>query len=609
MDIHLDLSGLFVIATPETPTTDDELASTLVDQGVEVDIRPHLGVCFPARSLPLLSSLPYDVRLFPSPLIRPLLDLALHPSDDGLPATLTTSDQGLALSWSSAGQDFSPVLATAAAAALIALEIPFVATSAAWDRLDSAVRLPQVIGRAEVNLDGFLEISTSRPQLVESSPLPGLFRLDPTHFGLPLSAASDLLAQPGFIMDLLPPAPTIRLPKSPIPLSPHAQEDLHELVTALLRYQARAICWESGLGRRIAALAAVEALDAWPATIITSPAHLFVWQRHLDLIDRTYSLTDDQSDVQLFTYYSLGASRTSPNTPTLIFDELTGPDAVSYYPRLRAFGALRDCVRIAIESDWPEDPSQAIPAMEILRPAEFRSDLSIIDRYPPDSTQRAVDHIESYLSRRSLASTNPIHTFRSSSTKVVELSPAQVDAIEDAALRATTLSPSTALSQLLELTTAGPSHALSPKLSAAASLTKELAAEGKSVAVITRSTRAASLLRSLLRPLQVTQCSPTSQLRPDPEAISVVRFDSTLPDLTMLDHVIVLDYPFSLAALESAIAPARDPGPDVTVIHARLSLDDALVEFASLRAANAAVADHLAPPTPLEIAELLTPRL
>jgi hypothetical protein len=88
----------------------------------------------------------------------------------------------------------------------------------------------------------------------------------------------------------------------------------------------------------------------------------------------------------------------------------------------------------------------------------------------------------------------------------------------------------------------------------------------------------------------------------------LVRFDRELPDLRWFDEVIVVDYPWSFAALDAAVgAPTSDHGPlQVTCLHLTGSVDDRLAVLAARRRELGAVIDHSQPPSPDEIGYLLS---
>jgi hypothetical protein len=601
MTLRLDLSGLWVIATPEPPVSDDDAAAVLTDRGVPFKILPQLGICVQVRHLGMLTSLPFGVTLAPREELRPLVALVKDPPS--APATLTVGRTDLVLEYESSKKSYREDLTKAQAAAFVALEIPFVATSAAWDRLDSLVRLPAVIARASLNLDGYLEITATRPQLVEASPLSGLFRIDPSRFGLPLAAAEQLGEQAGFVLEPLPAPPTLDLTKPSIELSEHATQDLEQLTSSLAHYGARVICWESGLGRRIVALAALEQLDAWPALICTPPSGLWAWQRNLDLLERSYALGPSAADVELSTYTQLSSARSTPSVVSIIFDSPDSLAAQEARPALRRLASRRDALRIALETSWPEDVDEQVAIMELLRPGEFRSDVPVRLRYPPDSMERAHEHIEYYLQRRSHTDDDSApYPFRRSSTRVVELTADQEIALDEAADRLAYASPSTALSEMFEIVTAGPPHAISPKVTTAVAVASTLTG---SVAIVTRSKRAGLLIKGLLR--TVTSVEPAGHVPTSPTGIVVIRVDHVWPGLHHFDHVLVLDYPYSLATLDAAVGPAASPGPSTTVFHANGSIDDRMVVLATRRALASGVVDATAPPSLEDIAFLFDP--
>lgn len=610
MSWHLDLSGLFVIVYASRPTVDEEVIDALSDLGVSVEVRGPLGICFPVARLRALSALRHDIEVACTPEMQALWHLVRYPASPNMPATVVRfDDERLLLEWENAGQSYAEYLHVEQVLALLAAEIPFVATAEAWALIDASTRSGTVVGRVALNVDGFLEISTARPQIVESLPLPGLFRIDATHFGLPLASSTSIDLAPGLLSAPLPPLELPPPPASSLELSGHHRADLEDIAVALCAYQSRVINWESGLGRRVFALAALDRIDAWPALIITPAAQLWAWQRHLDLIGRTYSLLHDQADAQLVTYAQLRRRRNIAPTPAIIFDQLTGNEAQSVRPALLRTTSLRDTIRIAVENTWPEELEAQIAALEILRPREFDSSVPISVRYPPNAKTRAEEHVGFYLAtRRHADSDTDPRPFRRSTTRVVYLSSEHHQAIARASSQLIGAAAPEALAQLLDVVTAGPRSLLSPKVTAAAHLARTEAASGRSCAVLTRSKSAATLLRQLARPTPVTTQSSAQEAHAVRGTITIITFSLTWPDLRDFDHVIVLDYPWSLATIEEAVGPASAPGTDlVTVIHAPNTYDDALAVFASLRRESADFKDSLAPPSIDEIAYLLTP--
>ena len=609
---YIDLSGMTLLITPDLPASDDDAAAALVDLGGTPEIRPHLGVCLPVSQAGILRRLPSHITVRTAPDATALWLATRFPASPNCPATVVRTRQDtLLLEWDYESTPMDATIGSDAILAFLAAEIPFVATPDSWVLIDTATRTPQVTGRVSLNLDGFLEVVSARPQLIEAVPLPGLFRLNAVRFGLPLAARDALTAQTGLVVD---PLPSLDVPPPPsstaLELSGHHLADLEDLATALCAYQAQVICWESGLGRRVFALAALDRLDAWPAIIVTAPAYLWAWQRHLDLIGRSYSMNHSDADVHLVTYHDLSLRRSLPAAPAMIFDHLSSDEATAALPALRRLAGHRDTLRIAVESAWPEDAAEQVAVMEILRPGEFRTDVPVAERYPPDSYVRAQEHVNFYLSVRNLGddNTDP-RPFRRSATRVVQGTQAQAIEIDHLIERSAGVAAHVVLMELLDVVTCGPSHQMSPKLAAAAQIASSEARCGHAVAVVTRSARAMTLLRQLLRPLPVTVVGPDTTAEPQGGAVHLVRFERTLPDLSGFDHVVVIDYPWSLASLDRSVGPASAAGAGtVTMVHAAGTSDDRLAVLASQRRERAAAMDDTAPPTLEEIAYLIAPR-
>lgn len=617
--MRLSLSGAHILVETD-PGQLNEAWSYLSAVGATPTVGDVGTLTFPAASLPALAELPEQVHLVPEERLRTLLMLVTHPSADGKPAELTcVMDGSLWLSWFDGNLEHSEPFPPQAAVALLTAELPFVATAEAFDALRTACQLPLLVGRARVNLDGFVEISTSKPQMVESAPLPGLFRLDETHYGVGLPFLSAVHAAPGFVWEGQPPAlergPS-ELPPMPMPLSRHAAADLRDLVDNLAAYRAQAIVWSSGLGRRVFALAAVEALDAWPLLIVCPPAAVWGWQRHLDMFGKSSSLTHFDADAHLMTYHDLERRRHLYSFQTVIFDDLT--DTATARPgaraALRRLDGLMDAYRISVSSTWPKNPATAVEVMSVLRPGEFRPDLPVAQRYPANADTRLVEHVSGYISSRTHVDPGRDDTtFRRSSVVSLTPSPAQVQALADARTRHQGGSAPALLAETMEILSAGPPLALSPKVPAAiARVLGAVQNSGRRVAVLTRHTRTATLVKAAVRATTAVTVEASAAIENGvPQArLVIVRFDRELPDLRWFDEVIVVDYPWSTALLDAAVGSAADnDGPlQVTFLHLAGTLDDRLAMLAARRREIGSAIDQTRPPSVEEMTYLLAPR-
>lgn len=618
LTMHLMLSGVHVLVETDG-SLENEAWSYLSEAGAEPVIEAGRGLSFPAARLTALSALPSQVHITPSPELATLVHLVENPSADEKPAELSVGTDGaLWLSWWDGASTWTEALHHSATAALMTAELPFVASHDAFETLRRTCQLPLLAGRAKVNLDGFVEITTSRPQLVESAPLPGLFRVDDTHYGLALPHAHAVDSATGFIWEgskpLLERGPG-DLPALPMPLSSHAAADLRDLVDHLAAYRAQAVVWDSGLGRRVFALAAVEALDAWPLLIVCTPAATWAWQRHLEMFGRSASLSHFDADAHIVTYRDLVARKDLGGPQAVIFDDLASPQAVSPQERaaLRRLDGLVDAYRIGLSSAWPHEPVDVLSTMAVLRPGEFNPHSPVPERYPPNAADRFAEHVAAYTSRRSANDPGRDDTlFRRSSVRVLQPTEVQRNALRDAATRHAGGSQHALLADSLEILSAGPQLALSPKIPAAVAAAAKALDAGRRVAILTRHRRTATLVRATLRATDavVLEASAAIESGVPQTRLAIIRYDRELPDVRWFDEVIVIDYPWSTALLEAAVGPASDEsGPlKVSFVHLAGTLDDRLAMLAARRRELGSVIDQSAVPSDAEITYLFEPR-
>lgn len=611
--LSLTLAGLIVLVEPDDGNYD--LASEyLTAAGIPASIDPGKGLHFMVKSLTSMKNLPSHVDVRGDELLTPLIELVKNPSADGLPATLMLDENdSLRLAWFDGNSNHEEMFLPNASAALLSTEISFVATSETWDALKSYCRLPLIAGRARMNLDGYIEIATTKPQLVEMSPLPALFRIDETHFGLPFAYAKALDSDHSFIWEGHKPS-TDSAPETlasvPLTLSGHSEADLLDVVTKLAAQRATVLSWESGLGRRVFSLAAIESLDAFPLLIVASPSAVWAWQRHLDLFGRTYALTHDRADVHIITYRDLVNRPLLASPAAVIFDGLSAALAESpdILPAIHRLDGVQDAYRIACDSDFPDNLEEAIDCMSILRPGEFRSDISVMQRYPVHTEKRAREHIDAYVSRRTSSEARPtVGDFKRSSVISLETTETQAIAFEQAMSRAR--DPEDVLVELLAISSAGPPHSTSPKVIKAAARARKAHQEGRPIALLTRHSRTAQLLKSMLRPLPVTLSEEESVVS-EPSAITVVRFDIEIPKLNAFQEVVVIDYPWSTQSLERSVGSAAENGAPqhVVCLHLEGSVDDRLAMLAARRRERASVSDGSSAPSREELMYLLAPR-
>jgi hypothetical protein len=602
----LTLSGIQVMAVPRDDDTDLAVAY-LTAAGATVQLDEIRGPLFPVRELPRLLRLPGQVDVTATHPVDVLWELVKTPPVGDAPVTVTIEDrETLNLSWPAHGDvEFNEAFPLSAAAALMALETPLVAQPDAWDAFIQATSLPVVLARARVNLDGFVELTSPVPHQLEVAPIPALFRVDDTHFGLPLAYADRLDGLPGVVWEHRPPsydrAPR-QVPDLPFELSPHGLEDLRGLVAGLASTRGQAVVWDHGLGRRIFCLAAVEMLQAFPLLVVTSPSSMWAWLRHLELVGRSATLSHDRGDVHILTYRDLAARPRLASPASVIFDDLDvvqrqTPELLKSLHRL---DGLVDAYRIAASVSFPTDLDDIVGYMSVLRPVEFRSDVPALLRYPVNAEQRLTEHVECYRSRR-VAGSTPQPRFRRSSTEVLEAPQSTLDALE--AARRDHRSAPHLLAELLGIVSAGPSHAIGPKVVRAAEILSDARRADRRAAVVTRHDQTARVLAGLLRPLKpevVRSATPSGE-------VAIIHAEKSLPDLRSYAVVVFVDYPVNLGMIDDAVGRASDPsGPEeVIMLHLAGTIDDRLALLSALRQERASVSDPNEPLNDADISYLL----
>lgn len=609
VDVGLVLAGWTVLCDIDADS-EDQWGKALLQVGVSLQHDDVRGITFPVHQLPLLADLPEQIRVSGDESLHPLLQLLRDPPPDTAPALLTVVGGEFTLSWRSrSGTAHEYDLRTSVATRLPVLGVTFLASSGAWARLAEEGVHTGVIATARLTHEGYVELSTAVPQLVESAPLPGLFRLDATHFGVAACYAGALQTIPGFAWsgprdhyDDMPLAPL------PFDVSAHTHADLSDLTQRLRVSGSVLLAWESGLGRRIAALAAVRSLDALPALVVCPDHAVWLWQRHADIAGCSVSLVHDDADMRIVTFDDLVRGAALPSAAAVIVD---GVDRITAsHPQVGAalhhLDGLTGIYRLGLAAQWPQEPSRQVAMLETIRPGEFTTAMSLDERYPVDARRRLGEHADAYVLRRTREDVADLPGFARS--RVIDLEqPEEMErAATDAARRRCGDLPGLR-EELLDMAAAGPVTQLSPKIAAAVDLLRASASAGRAVTVLTRSPRAAVLMSALAHPHQVSVVDDHQEVPADGPSICLT--GPGLRDVRHVQDVVFMDYPWSMRAIDDAVGRSDDQGPHtVTVLHLSGSLDDRLALVAARRRDREGD-DPTRPPEGEDLALLLAPWL
>jgi len=590
--VELEIAGMMAQCRPVDGNL-NATASHLASAGILLSRLTSETVVFPTRELPqILGLLSTVVDVVPVGPARVLMELLRNPPLEDEPVKLTIDGtRTVNLAWRSSGVEFNEHLDFTMVTALMTLGTPIIGSEQSWEKLSKHAHVPLAPIRARLNYDGFVELACANPARVEQAGIPGLFRLGPALFGAAHAHADIVAALPGVIWDSpLPAYDTATRPLSAVPfaLSEHAAADLQGIVDRLAARRAQVIAWAPGLGRRVFALAAIEALNAYPLLIVAAPRALLAWQRTLEMAGRSWSMANHEAltDVRLLTYRDL-AGKTRVVSPTAIlfdsFDEVTrrSPALARSVHRL---DGLVDSYRVAVCTALPVQADALAQFMSAVRPSEFRSDIPPAIRYPGTSALRLREHAEVYASHRN--SDDKLPEFRRSRVEELDCPDGLAEGIESV-INDLGRGQATVLVTRLALES-GIGSVISPKLVRAADLMTRWVKTGERAAALVRNEETARLLSLLLQPV-ATQTTTDGQ----PAAGSAVIGWGKWPDVTSYDRVVVLDYPDSLNELTSAVGKASGlAGPkELVMLHVRETLDDRAVVLAMLTAEGVVVRD------------------
>jgi hypothetical protein len=144
------------------------------------------------------------------------------------------------------------------------------------------------------------------------------------------------------------------------------------------------------------------------------------------------------------------------------------------------------------------------------------------------------------------------------------------------------VAPYTRLLATIDAISAGTTGVVSPKIAKTVELVSPAAALRRRVAVVTRSQRAAALLKAVL-----AHHKPIVADRDIPEEGDVIIYlwTSTMPDLRDFDEVVFVEYPWSSATIDDAVGSAlSDFGPyHTTVLHSPGTIDDRLAVLSATK--------------------------
>lgn len=579
--MHLDIAGVFItvhgLADADDAATSAALTAARIPHTFdEAGVRVHVQHGTQLRTL--------NASVVTSADMDPLWHMWCFPADEGTTVTidtLTAPHGTLQATWTHSGVEHAATIPPAAVTGLLAGPVTVVASPPTFEVMRSLSSLPLVVGRAHVNHDWFVEVSSTVPQACESAPIPGLFRLGtPSMLGLPLPYLPLLQQLSGFIVnghELVTAAPPeIDATDFPVPVDNEIVNQLREVTTFLATTRSVFLRWQPGAGRRFFITTAVQALDTLPALVVCPPSNVWVWYRHARLCGLSVSTQDYSADIHIVTPARLAALGSWPRAVhTIVFDD---PHTYLDTPGLSAaasrLGPLSSTLRIGVSpSTVALKPQRLLEVFALLRPAEFNADIAIAERYPPPSVQRFNQHVSAY----TLTSTRtPAAAASYPQTKVLSC-PLQAQLVKAYAAAVENPDPLARVTAAREVVCAGSAYVTSPKIAAAAQWATQALGNGRRVVIVTAIARAARLIAATLTgyaPLQVTDTTFPDPI-PEGTRVVILTYGQRFPDLSWFDDIIFVEPPASFSAADNACGFTRRQAPEhVVVLHSPDTIDD-----------------------------------
>lgn len=579
--IHLSLRGLFANAFPADGNL-QRCVSYLQSVGLDPQFDPTGSIVFPVQYLRKIQDLPSRAVLLPSVAISTLLRVALlsGTAHSTVIASLDTPTI-LNLSWVDATGECNEPFAVAHIASLLAVGVPLVADNSTWAAIHHASALPILRAHSRINIDGFVEITTSTPQQLEISALPGLFRIDDTRFGLPLQSIANLLTMPGILFDRPPPLP---------PPSLHANDQFLEFVDRFAITKGQALVTPQSPFSREFCLNVVTNLQLFPLLVVTTPSSFWLWHQHLKCASG--SLPRDA--VRIVTYSSLSTYSRFIDASCVLLDDLDLVSANSgVLASLQCLNGTVNSYRLSRSDTIPGDPNLLPAYFSVLRPVEFTVNIPIALRYPVPATENIVAHAAMYttsvdsslfpdIAPKFFSESLPCPPLLADALNV----PTQHDVTQVRSMRVW-------VEKQFELCSVGTETVLSPKVSSALEIATPAFTAGERVALATRFSRSELVVGSLLQ----GACARVG----NGAKFQVVRYDKIVLDADKFDLVIVLDF---TASYELSSASSAYTGR-VHALHLLCSIEERAVEVAAFRTNTGNQESHPARYTDFELVFLL----
>ena len=291
--------------------------------------------------------------------------------------TLSYENSEFNVGWKGGNTYYNEVISKNSIAAFLKLELNFIADALTWGEIARSVYAPTSIGSAKISFDGFVEINTNFPQLIETSGISSLFRISEYKYGCPISSIDEF------------PSKSISMEDQNIEevLSSNINNSSSESILNKLRL-AKFIAYdkEEESSKYSFLNFLLSNINPQSAVIVTNTYNYVGWRLF-------QSATKNK--LLVLNYEKNSNDFINIETDLVIFDI----EIADYYnfSNLKHFDSIFNIYKVLMVKFNNLSTEQKMNLFNSVKPSEFKSADSIFNRYPKNSYIAAANHMNSYI--------------------------------------------------------------------------------------------------------------------------------------------------------------------------------------------------------------------
>ena len=293
--------------------------------------------------------------------------------------TLSYENSEFNVGWKEGNIYYNEVISKNSIAAFLKLELNFTADAITWGEITRSVYAPANIGSAKISFDGFVEINTNFPQLIETSGISTLFKISEYKYGCPISSIDEF------------PSKSISM----------EDQNIEEVLASNINNSSsssESILKKLRLAKFIAYDKEEESskysflnfllfnINPQSAVIVTDTYNYVGWRLF-------QSATKNK--LLVLNYEKNSNDFINIETDLVFFD--IGIADHYYFSNLKHFDSIFNIYKVLMVKFNDISTEQKMNLFNSVKPSEFKSSDSIFNRYPKNSFIAAANHMDSYI--------------------------------------------------------------------------------------------------------------------------------------------------------------------------------------------------------------------